>query len=341
VSGVGGRFSWGNWWRFYRSLAAREGPRAVGEAAVRAAMAVAAEAGWKLDRPAPPPGHVLLVVGHQRSGTTWLHRLLAAQPGACALPLHGLLFPADAWQSAFRRVGWRRALTRLEERLFAPLDPFHRMRFREPEEDEFALWALFRSPMNALDRPWPPGATPDLDGDEVAHGFYAQVVAKAARRSGARYVGKNPHFTHRMDAIRHVLPGARFVQLVRHPAEAIASRLSLLRAIWRRRFPGFANLEPHHVDAIYRNSVRCYRGGDGQADLDVAYSDLLGDPVGTVERIHRCLGLEPPGPALREAVAASMGPSGPRRDRLEAFGLERERLAEDLAPVYSRWGFRP
>lgn len=338
---MGGRFSWGNWWRFYRSLAAREGPRALGEAAGRAAMAVAAEAGWRLDRPAPPPAHVLLVVGHQRSGTTWLHRLLAAQPGACALPLHGLLFPADAWQSLFRRVGGGRALARLEARLFAPLDPFHRIRFREPEEDEFALWALFRSPMNALDRPWPPGATPDVDGDEVALRFYAQVVAKAARRSHARYVGKNPHFTHRMDAIRRALPGARFVQLVRHPAEAIASRLSLLRAIWRRRFPGFTDLEPHHVEAIYRTSVRCYRGGDGRADLDVAYADLVGDPVGTVARIQRCCGLEPPGPALRDAAAGSARPAGPPRDGLAAFGLSPERLAEDLAPVYSRWGFRP
>ncbi len=168
------------------------------------------------------------------------------------------------------------------------------------------------------------------------------MVAKAARRCGARYyVGKNPHFTHRLDAIRRALPGARFVHLVRHPAEAIASRLSLLRAIWRRRFPGFADLEPHHVEAIYRNSVRCYRSGDGRADLDVAYAEFVSDPVGTVERIHRCLGLEPPGPALREAVAASTRPAGPARDGLVAFGLAPERLAEDLAPVYSRWGFRP
>lgn len=339
--GVGRRFSWRNWWRFYRALAARREPRALREAALRAGLAVAAEAGWRLDRTAPLPDRVVLVVGHQRSGTTWLHRLLAAQPGACGLPLHGLLFPADSWQSLFRRVGWPAALTRLEERLFAPLDTLHRIRFREPEEDEFALWAIFRSPMNALDRPWPAGAAPEIDGDDAAHRFYAQVVARAARRSRARYVGKNPHFTHRMDAVRRELPGARFVQLVRHPAEAIASRLTLLRAIWRRRFPGFTDLEPHHVERIYRSSVRCYRGGDGRADLDVPYADLVGDAEGTVQRIHRCLDLEPPGPGLREAVARSARPAGPPRERLEAFGLERERLAEDLAPVYSRWGFRP
>jgi hypothetical protein len=338
---MGGRFSWRNWWRFYRALAERREPRALREATLRAGLAIAAEAGWGLDRPAPPPDRVLLVVGHQRSGTTWLHRLLAAQPGACALPLHGLLLPADSWQSLFRRVGWRPVLTRLEERLFAPLDSLHRIRFREPEEDEFALWAIFRSPMNALDRPWPIGTTPEIDGDDDAHRFYAQVVARAARRSHARYVGKNPHFTYRMDAVRRALPAARFVQLVRHPAEAIASRLSLLRAIWQRRVPGFTELLPHHAETIYRNSVRCYLGGDGRADLDVAYTDLVGDPAATVAHIHRHFDLEPPGPGLAGAVAASAKPQPPPRERLEAFGLARERLAEDLAPVYARWGFRP
>lgn len=335
------RFSWRNWWRFYRALRRRREPCALREATVRAGLAIAAEAGWRLDRPAPLPERVLIVVGHQRSGTTWLHRLLAAQPGACALPLHGLLFPADSWQALFRRIGWRPWLTRLEDRLFAPLDSLHRIRLREPEEDEFALWALFRSPMNALDRPWPAGAAPGIDGDDDALRFYAQVVARAARRSRARYVGKNPHFTHRLDAVRRALPAARFVQLVRHPAEAIASRLCLLRAIWGRRVPGFAELEPHHVETIYGNSVRCYLGGDGRADLDVPYSDLVGDPAGTVRRIHRHFDLEPPGPGLAAALAASVRPAGRPRRRLEAFGLARERVAEDLAPVYARWGFGP
>jgi hypothetical protein len=335
------RFSWPNWWRFYRALAGQGEPRALREATLRAGLAMAAEAGWKRDRPAPPPERVLLVVGHQRSGTTWLHRLLAAQPGASGLSLHGLLFPADSWQSLFRRVGWPAWLSRWEDRLFGPLDPLHRIRLREPEEDELALWAIFRSPMNALDRPWPAGAAPAIDGDEAAHGFYAQVVARAARRARTRYVGKNPHFTYRMDALRRALPGVRFVQLVRHPADAIASRLALVRAIWRLRFPGFRDMAPHHVEMIYRNSVRCYLGGDGRADLDIAYTDMVADAEGAVARIHRAFDLEPPGADLRAAVARSLRRTAPPRDDLSAFGLARERLAHDLAPVYARWGFPP
>jgi LPS sulfotransferase NodH len=339
---MGERFSWRNWWRFTVALAARGEARGLVEASLRAAVAVLAEAGWRLDRPAPLPHRpVIIVVGHQRSGTTWLHRLLAAQEGACALPLHGLLFPSDAWQRVFRLVGWSRSLSRIEERLLAPLDPWHRIRFREPEEDEFALWAIFRSPMNTLDRPWPPGAAPAIDGDDEAHRYYSQVVARAARRSRARYVGKNPHFTHRIDALRDVLPHVRFVHLVRHPAEAIASRLGLLRAIWRRRFRGFEELAPHHVEAIYRNSARCYLGGDGRADLDIPYEELVADPVATVRCVHRHLGLEAPGPSLKALVAASSRPSCAVADPLERFGLDRARLAEDLAPVYSRWGFSP
>jgi hypothetical protein len=339
---MGPRFAWGSWWRFYKALLRRRAPGAGSEALLRAALAVAAELGWRLDRPAPAPENVLLVIGHQRSGTTWLHRLLAADPGACALPLHALLFPADTWQSLFRRVGRPAWLTRTEERIFAPFDPIHRMRLGEPEEDEFLLWALFRSPMNALDRPWPPGETPHIDGDEAALRFYAEAVGKVVRRTGRRYVGKNPHFTHRTDAVRAALPAARFVQVVRHPADAIASRLSLLRAVWRRRVPGFQDLSPHHVETIYRSSLRCYLGGHGRADLDVAYLDLVGDPLGTVGRIHRQMGLPAPHPSLGQIVHASSCRTAARHQHdLGAFGLDRDRLAADLASVYSRWGFRP
>lgn len=335
-----GRFSWSNWRRTYRLLREQGQAGAQREAGARAALALLAEAGWRLDRRAAPPPRTVLVVGHQRSGTTLLHRLMAAHPEASALPLHGLLLPADFWQRLFARCPRPAFWGRIQTRLFGPLDSLHRIRFEEPEEDEFLLWALFRSPMNGLDRPWPGTGPPDLEEDDGALAFYAEALGKSVRRTRRRHVGKNPHFTHRIPALRRALPGVRLVQLVRHPRQAIASRLSLIEAIWRRRFAGFGGLSREQVEHVYRNSLRCYLSGLGQADLDVPFEELQRDPLAVVERVHRTFDLEPLDDATRALAAAHAGRAA-RAVPLEAFGLDRERLARDLAPVYARWGLNP
>ncbi|MCB9743639.1 MAG: sulfotransferase [Alphaproteobacteria bacterium] len=335
-----GAFHWGHYRRFVRALWAQSGPRSLGEAALRGALMALNQATWVLDRPAPPARDTLFIVGHQRSGTTWLHRMLASHPAAGAMPLHALLLPADLPQRLFDRPrpAW---LDRLQDRALGGMDPLHRIRLHEPEEDEFLAWGLFRSPMNRLDRPWDRGVMPDIhDEGDLGLAHWAQAVARAQRRHEIRHVVKNPHMTHRIASLRRALPGVRVLRLVRDPAEAIPSRLSLLRAIWRRRFPGFTELSPHHVELIYSNSLRNYLSGEGQADLDILYSALLDDPLGVVQRVHARFGLEPWDAASLAALGAHQR-SGrtPHRYSLAEFGLSEARLRADLAPVYARWGF--
>lgn len=325
-------FDWSAWRRFYEAL----GPRGWPEATFRAALAHLNARAWERDEPAEPAQGTVIVVGHQRSGTTWLHRMLALQPGAGAMPLHALVCPSDTLQRALarERPAW---LDRLQDHLLGPLDPLHRLRLHEPEEDEFLAWSVFRSPMNALDRPWPATGGPEIEDDGTAIRFHAAAVAKFARRSFVRHVGKNPHFTWRVAAVRAANPGVRLACLWRHPEAAIASRLSLVRAIWRRR--GLAReLAPHHVERVYASSVREYLGGLGAADLDLLYDELVADPIGTVRRVHATFGLGPvdPGPL---GPHLRTGPSA-HRYRLADFGLDADRVAADLEPVYRRLGFR-
>lgn len=328
-----------NWAALTGALVETHGARGLTEGLVRLGLAGIAAAGWRRDTPAPLPRDTVIIVGHQRSGTTWLHRMMAAHPDASALPLHGLVLASDTWQRRFDRPrpAW---LDRAQDRALASMDPIHRMRLHEPEEDEFALWPLVRSPTCTWDRPWPPGTVPDIDADAVAFAYYAQVVAKAVRRTGRRHVGKNPHFTHRMEEVRRALPGVRFVLLVRHPEEAIASRLSLIRAIWRLRVRGFTELEPHHVEQIYATSLRAYRGGLDGAEVTVRYADLVADPQGTVIALHHALGLAPPPAETLPADLARMRTGKVvHRYALEEFGLPPERIRADLAEVYTHWGF--
>ena len=87
-------FSWTNWRAHTRRQLRIRGVPALGEALWRGALGAAIDLGWALEQDAPLPENVV-VVGHQRSGTTWLHRMLASQP-ACSIrppPLAGPSLP--------------------------------------------------------------------------------------------------------------------------------------------------------------------------------------------------------------------------------------------------------
>lgn len=347
------RFAWSTWAGQTRRRLAQVGPAAAGAALAQAALALTNAALALGDRPPPAPRRPLVIVGHQRSGTTFLHRLLARHPAALSLPLHALLLPGDLPQRLFAALPRPAWLDRAQDRLFGPLDPLHRLRLHEVEEDEFLFWALYRSPMNALDRPWGPEGPPALTQDEVAFAVYADAVARACARAAPhageprRYVGKNPHFTPRIAALRAALPGVRVVALLRHPAPAVASRLSLLRAIWKARDPRFGELAPHHVEGLLANSVAELRGTLDGPDLVLRYEALVADPVGAVVGLHGTLGLEPWPEAvlaeLRVAVTTGELRSNERTGRLPLahFGLDELRLHAELPEVYERWGWGP
>jgi len=343
--------------------------RVFGEAAIRLALLGAVQAGWLADealtpgwRHAPFRGP-LFILGHQRSGTTFLHRLLAHDQRLLGLRLHEQLLPATSLQRALAAVAAADArlggaltarVHATEERLFGPLDDIHRLRFGEVEEDEFVLWGLFASIMAANDTPRA-AASAALDGlrdfaswptraQDEALGYYRAVLQKAAWRatpSGAAppwMLAKNPAFTQKIAALRRVFPEARCVLVHRDPLEAIPSRLSLVRAIWRRRVPGFTEMSVVQVETIVRDSLRTYHAAlhaastiSGDELVVVAYPALRKDPAGEVARALSRLGLGAPDPALARALGAlpAAGASG-HRYGLEDFGLTREGLAARL-----------
>ena len=343
--------------------------RVAGEAALRLALFSVAQAGWAADELSSPGWRraalrgPLFVLGHQRSGTTWLHRLLVQDPRLFGLPLHAQLLPAVSLQRGLAALGRAdaqlggpiaRRLSRLEGRLFGPLDDLHVLRFGEVEEDEFVLWGLFASGMVANDTPraaasraldplrdfeaWPAAMR------DSALSYYRAVAQKAAHLratpSGPTpwLCAKNPAFTAKVDALRRFFPDARFLFVHRDPLEAIPSRLSLARAIWRRRIPGFGEMSPAQVETFVGDSVRTYRAAAAAAPglpaervAVVTYEALRADPQREVGRVFARLGLgEPQGDLARALATPPSGRVSKHRYDLEAFGLDAEQLRARL-----------
>jgi acyl-CoA synthetase (AMP-forming)/AMP-acid ligase II len=356
----------GGWSAAWRPMALHSGLWAVNQV------------GWAADTVLCPRVHraptpdCLFILGHQRSGTTFLHRLLNQDPTAHSLALHEMLLPATSIQ---RLIGLFTALDacigspaqkgfdRLQNRRLGHLDPIHRVRLNEPEEDEFVLWAIFASDMCINDNPvliaradpdmprafadW----TPEEQGRAIS--WYRacvvkkmnRVVKKTAREKGGLYVGKNPRFTRCIPLLNQSFPDSRMVLLVRNPLDAIPSRMSLLRALWRIRKPGFNELLPAHVEWILQDSIETYlkaeRDFEGVAPdrrIVVGYRALKQDPAGTVGQILEQFSLPAPSGELQstlQGLASQIYQSTHQYDLAE-FGLTEAQIRGPLAAVFDR-----
>lgn len=325
------------------------------------------DAGWQKTKMAPP----VFILGHQRSGTTLLHRLLSGdKTHARSLLLHEMVLPSITTQrtiAAIGRVdrklanGWlAKRFQAFQERIFGPLDYMHRLRLDEIEEDEFVLWTIYASTMVINDAPlntvhkdleelrdfhkWP------VERQIDAFGWYRACLLKKVYRAPSPdehlpwIVSKNPHFSQKIPELMRVFPDARLIYIVRNPLETIASRLDLIRGIWRHRFPEFKDMTKEQAEAIVKDSLRTYLNAERDfydvpesQRMIVVYDDLLQRIPETVYAIYEKFGL--PGPdanleAMLEEIRQRPRHVSQHHYDLEEFGIDPAELREKLAPVF-------
>ena len=363
----------GIWWRIARSILA-EPPAPRRLATQLSLFATMTGLGlsngacmWLDERLLPgvqrtPVADPLFIVGNARSGTTLFHRLLCADTQRFMhFRTWEILLPAALQKRAVDRLvglgqrSARRLLDRLrtlEREQMREVRDLHPIGLDQPEEDEFLFMPAFASPALCVLFPYL-----DRLGD-LAHfdsrparermasmRFYIECIRRQAYvRGGERMLlSKNPAFVSKMRTLAKVFPRARFVYLVRDPAEALPSLLQMLATIWRQM--GF---DPERVDAgvaeLIEGGIRNYHYAlEVLGELSparyavVCYPDLIADPTAAVANVYRHFGFEL-APDFRDRLTqASQRAGGHRtghRYRLEDFGLDRERLRDELADIY-------
>ena len=148
-------------------------------------------------------------------------------------------------QNARHRI--EKKFNHMQSRVFNDLDKIHRVRFNEPEEDEFVMWSQYASDMCINDSPTLIESDPSDMPKEFefwntseqmqALMWYRACVKKKLQRQQGKgiYVGKNPRFSRIMPLLNHTFPKCKIIVLMRNPLEAIPSRMSLMRTLWSRR----------------------------------------------------------------------------------------------------------
>ncbi len=318
----------------------------------------------------------VFITGNPRSGTTFLHRLLAEDTTRFStMRMWEILFAPAIVQ---RRIV--RGLARLErglgapvariwqrvERRWAAINVMHRVSLAAPEEDDYLLlhaWAALTAGLSAglLDEARPytffDKAMPASERTRIMR-FYRRCVQRhleaEARSRGARggaaarqYLAKNPALCPKLGSVLEEFPDARIVYLVRNPLEAIPSYVSMMDYSWRA--VGIAGRRDALREYLLEMAAHWYRyplellaGAPAERYIIVRYDDLVHDPEGTVRGIYDHFGwvMDEGFAALLQAEAGRARRFRSRHDyALEQLGLSRAHILAEFEDVIERFGF--
>ena len=257
-----------------------------------------------LDTRLAPP---LLVLGQMRSGTTRLHRLLAADPHFAATRF------CDSWTPVPQRPDWRplksRAAIAIGRRLNPWLDAIHPIGVTEADEElgwlsaglhhagfecqwripSYVAWSEARDPLpvyREFQRIW--------QTDAAHHG-----------NAGRTRVMKVPQFGEDLPTLVDLWPGAKIVTIVRDAARVVASSASLAAnqmAIQSDAQGAFAlGREWRRKVALRETRTELGLAAHEGASCEISYAEMRADWHAAIARIYRELDL-----ALSAQATAAM-----------------------------------
>jgi len=284
-----------------------------------------------------PVERPVFVTGIQRSGTTLVQRLLHAVPDAQGLEMWLTQVPQprpprDTWDDdpiySLLKEGFEQHHADNPE--YAGI---HWMTADTVEE----CWQLLRQSLTTAAYPalahvpeykaWLRKA----DWVPAYQRYRRNLQLIGLNDVGKRWVLKNPSHLDALDALMTVFPDALVVQTHRDPVVCVASACSLAASTtpgWSTVFQG-EQLGADVLDMLSteaRTFAEARQRYDAAQFVDVAYDDLVADPVGVVRRIHQQWEL-PWSPDVEAAVeaentASRSGPRAPKhRYSLEDYGL--------------------
>ena len=297
-------------------------------------------------------GRPIVVTGMPRTGTTVLHELLALDTAQRPLRLWEALLPVPAARAAERDARLQQA-SRWLERFYGAVPGFvkiHALRPDGPEECDALLQNAFASQHfdDMFDAPdyseWL--TTSPLDG---AYAFYAAQLRILTGDDAApgEWVLKSPGHLGHLDALLRVMPDALIVHCHRDPMEAVPSYASLIATL-RRAYS--KRVDTHEVgrQALTRSARAMERAlrtretarPPGQF-VDVAYTDIVHDPVSAVRSVIGAAGREPDAALerrMREWLRRNpRGAQGRHEYDAETFGIDASMVQREFAPYLERF----
>ncbi|HEY3445728.1 MAG TPA: SDR family NAD(P)-dependent oxidoreductase [Myxococcales bacterium] len=297
----------------------------------------------------------IVIAGLQRSGTTLLQRLIAADPRARSLASWEAINPApmdgEGRGGQEKRLAAAKWAERGAKTIYPEFFAIHPIEAAAPEEDVLLLDLAFMSQSaEAILRVPTYAAWLEQQDSTGAYRYFARALrALLWQRSGEFWVLKTPHHMEYMKELLAAFPDAVVVQTHRDPLTTTASFCSMVahgRAIFSDA------VDPREVGRHWLRKVRrmvdhslaVRDGGKADSFVDVSYYDLLEDPLAQVRRIYAKAGLEL-APAAETAMRVVLDRDQQHRYgrhvyRCRDFGLSPTLVEEAMGEYRRRFDIR-
>ena len=251
----------------------------------------------------------LVIVGLPRTGTTMLHRTIAADHRMYAPLWYETRFPCPDLDWDFtlerdRRI--RDGKAEVQQMLDGNPDliKIHPMDALGPDEDIMLLEQSFYS-FNTQACAWIPTFDAWVEAQDHTPGYeylklllqFLQWQKKRSGQQGERWALKAPHHLHYMDLVFKVFPDAKVVQSHRDPLDTIPSIASMITAVWK--------IYSDHADPLkageqwarkFANGMRhtmAVREQVGEERfLDLWFRDTVNQPLVEIGKVYDFLGMD-------------------------------------------------
>ena len=312
-----------------------------------------------------PVRQPVFIVAPPRSGTTLTQKLMSLDEERFVHnKLFQTIFPAISFQRLFDGLIWLdqhtgRCFGRLigwaEKKWFGGWDDMHKMRFDQPEEDDgffvytFVTEAIFLLFLN-IDELWEAGFQDALPTDERRKlmRYYRSCLQRQLYTCGRdkTMLSKATQSSGAVESLLEEFPDARFITIIRHPYQSVASHVSVFYPVWHAHSPELPKDSP--VSRSYaRLAVSWFahlfefgRKVNPRQYYCIDYRDLTRDPKETLEKLYAHFGWTP-SDTFRERLAAAMqrqrGFESKHEYTLEEFGLSKEWIQVELGPLLDHY----
>jgi len=291
----------------------------------------------------------VFILGHWRSGTTYLHELLAhderfATPTSyqCFQPNHSLLTEA----LVTKLFWWMMPSKRPQDNV--------KLGWSTPQEDEFALCAMgLPTPYRRM--AFPNNGPVDLNylnmqglSEEELHTWQDGLrwfVQLITYHTGRRVLLKSPPHTGRLGVLAELFPGAKFIHITRDPYALFPSTMKLWRALHFAQ--GFQMSEGNDLEEyvftcleMMYDGFRRQRPSVRDEDIvDLRYEDLVQNPVGELQRAYDALGLGGFADVQPKLSAYAEARRSYQANRYQLDESTREQIAHRWAGYFDDYGY--
>ncbi|MBR4528259.1 MAG: sulfotransferase, partial [Bacteroidaceae bacterium] len=299
----------------------------------------------------PMENDPLFILGHWRSGTTFVHNIFAQDKHFGYTTTYQTVFPhyVMALQGFFKpTMGWLMPDKRPTDNMELAPDL--------PQEEEFAInnscpfnyynfW-FFPEKMNEYcDRYLTFKAITPKEEQAFKDNFEKLVKISLWNTNGTQYLSKNPPHTGRLKTMSELFPNAKYIFLMRNPYTVFESTRSFYTNTIKP-------LELHSIPLeqmeqnILRNYMELYRAYKEQKKYvpegniyEVKFEDIEQDALGITEKIYRDLnipGWEEARPAIEKYIG---GKKGYKKNKYNYDPRTVELVNQHWGEVLDEWGY--